>query len=125
MVFLVFIGFLYPPPAWNVFSFRPEKIPKRFSSGVVVYVLFFSGVSEDSMRSAFHKLRCYLLLTRDSSLRPQAAKRLPNGVEKESKTTSRDDRWTQILTGSLLSFGNLFCQLTVAGTVLNFREICF
>ena len=35
MVFLVFIGFLYPPPAWKVLesSFRPEKFSKRFSFG--------------------------------------------------------------------------------------------
>ena len=33
MAFLVFIGFLYPPPAWKVFSLRPEKLPKRFSFG--------------------------------------------------------------------------------------------
>ena len=33
MVFLVFIGFLYPPPAWKVFALRPEKFFKRFSFG--------------------------------------------------------------------------------------------
>ena len=33
MVFLVFIGFLYPPPAWKVSLLRPEKFSKRFSFG--------------------------------------------------------------------------------------------
>ena len=33
MVFLVFIGFLYPPPAWKGFSLRPEKFSKRYSFG--------------------------------------------------------------------------------------------
>ena len=42
MAFLVFIGFLYPPPAWKVFSLRPEISPKDFLSVVVVYACFFS-----------------------------------------------------------------------------------
>ena len=42
MVFLVFIGFLYPPPAWKVFLFGPEKFSKDFLSVVVVYAFFFS-----------------------------------------------------------------------------------
>ena len=32
MAFLVFIGFLYPPPAWKVF-FEASKFSKRFSFG--------------------------------------------------------------------------------------------
>ena len=42
MVFLVFVGFLYPPPAWENFSLRQEKFPKRFLPVVVVYASFFS-----------------------------------------------------------------------------------
>ena len=33
MVFLVFIGFLYPPPTWKGFSLGPEEFHKRFSFG--------------------------------------------------------------------------------------------
>ena len=39
MVFLVFMGFLYPPPAWNVFHFVPRKVLQkilfRWWSGVL------------------------------------------------------------------------------------------
>ena len=33
MVCLVFIGFLYPPLTWKVFSLRPEKFLKLYSFG--------------------------------------------------------------------------------------------
>ena len=48
MVFLVFIGFLYPPPAWKVFLSGQKSSPKDFLSVVVVYAFFFSdcGVLE-------------------------------------------------------------------------------
>ena len=42
MVFLVFIGFLYPPLAWKAFLWGQKKFPKRFSLVVVVYAFFFS-----------------------------------------------------------------------------------
>ena len=42
MVFLVFIGFLYPPPAWKVFLLVQKSSPKDFLSVVVVYAFFFS-----------------------------------------------------------------------------------
>ena len=42
MVFLVFMGFLYPPPAWESFSLRPEKFSKRFSFGGGCVRVFFS-----------------------------------------------------------------------------------
>ena len=37
MVFLVFIGFLYPPLAWKVFLWGQKSSPKDFLSVVVVY----------------------------------------------------------------------------------------
>ena len=40
MVFLVFIGFLYPPPAWKVFLLGQKSSLKDFLS-VVVGVRFF------------------------------------------------------------------------------------
>ena len=43
MVFLVFIGFLYPPPAWKVFLLGQKSSPKDFLSVVVVYAFFFSA----------------------------------------------------------------------------------
>ena len=43
MASLVFRGFLHLPPAWKVFSLRPEKVSKKeFLSVVVVYAFFFS-----------------------------------------------------------------------------------
>ena len=45
MVFLVFIGFLYPPPAWKVFLSGQKSSPKDFLSVVVVYAFFFSAAS--------------------------------------------------------------------------------
>ena len=33
LVFLVFVGFLFLPPAWKAFSLRPEKFSKRCSIG--------------------------------------------------------------------------------------------
>ena len=42
MVFLVFIGFLYPPPAWKVFLLGQKSSPKDLLSVVVVYAFFFS-----------------------------------------------------------------------------------
>ena len=42
MVFLIFIGFLYPPPAWKVFLSGQKSSPKDFFSVVVVYAFFFS-----------------------------------------------------------------------------------
>ena len=44
MVFLVFIGFLYPPPAWEVFLLGQKSSPKDFLSVVVVYAFFFSAL---------------------------------------------------------------------------------
>ena len=44
MVFLVFIGFLYPPPAWKVFLLGQKSSPKDFLSVVVVYAFFFSAL---------------------------------------------------------------------------------
>ena len=38
MVFLVFIGFLCPPPAWKVF-FEARKVPQK------IFVFFFGGGS--------------------------------------------------------------------------------
>ena len=43
IVFLIFIGFLYSPPAWKVFLWGQKSSPKFFLSVVVVYALFFSG----------------------------------------------------------------------------------
>ena len=43
MLFLVFIGFLYPPPAWKVFLSGQKSSPKDFLLVVVVYAFFFSG----------------------------------------------------------------------------------
>ena len=40
MVFLVFIGFLYPPLVWKVFLLGQKSSPKDFLS--VVYAFFFS-----------------------------------------------------------------------------------
>ena len=40
--FVVFIGPLYPPPAWKVFLSGQKSSPKDFLSVVVVYVFFFS-----------------------------------------------------------------------------------
>ena len=40
MVFLVFIGFWYPPPAWKVFLFGQKSSPNDFLSVVVVYAFF-------------------------------------------------------------------------------------
>ena len=37
MAFLVFIGFLYPPPAWKVFLSGQKSSPKDFLLVVVVY----------------------------------------------------------------------------------------
>ena len=42
MVFLVFIGFLYPPPAWKVFLWGQKSSPTDFLSVVVVSAFFFS-----------------------------------------------------------------------------------
>ena len=42
MAFLVFIGFLYPPPAWKVFLWGQKSSPKNFLSVVVVYAFLFS-----------------------------------------------------------------------------------
>ena len=42
MVFLVFIGFLYPPPAWKVFLSGQKSSPNDFLSVVVVYAFLFS-----------------------------------------------------------------------------------
>ena len=42
MVFLVFIGFLYPPPTWKVFLSSQKSSPKDFLSVVVVYAFFLS-----------------------------------------------------------------------------------
>ena len=39
-VFLVFIGFLYPPPIWKVILRGQTSSPKDFLSVVVVYALF-------------------------------------------------------------------------------------
>ena len=44
MVFLVFIGFLYPPPAWKVFLLGQKSSPKDFLSVVVVYAFFSSDL---------------------------------------------------------------------------------
>ena len=41
MVFLVFIGFLYPPPALNVFLLGQKSSPNDFLSVIVVYVFSF------------------------------------------------------------------------------------
>ena len=46
MVFLVFIGFGYPPPAWKVFLFGQKSSPKDFLSVVVVYAFLFSAGEE-------------------------------------------------------------------------------
>ena len=43
MFFLVFIGFLYPPPAWKAFLLGQKSSPKDFLSVVVVYAFFFSA----------------------------------------------------------------------------------
>ena len=43
MACLVFIGFLYPPPAWKVFLWCQRSSPKDFLSVVVVYTFFFSA----------------------------------------------------------------------------------
>ena len=43
MVFLVFIGFLYPPPVWKVFLLGQKSSPKDFLSVVVVYAFIFSA----------------------------------------------------------------------------------
>ena len=43
MVFLVFIGFLYPPPAWKVFLWGQKSSPNDLLSVVVVYAFLFSG----------------------------------------------------------------------------------
>ena len=40
MAFLVFIGFLYLPPAWKVFLRGQKSSPNDFLSVVVVYVFF-------------------------------------------------------------------------------------
>ena len=50
MVFLVFIGFLYPPLAWKVFLCSQKSSPKDFLSVVVVYAFFFSVLSEVNKR---------------------------------------------------------------------------
>ena len=50
MVFLGFIGFLYPPPAWKVFLLGQKSSPKDFLSVVVVYAFFFSEKSEKARR---------------------------------------------------------------------------
>ena len=42
MVFLVFIGFLCPPPASKVFLGGQKSSPKDFLLVVVVYTFFFS-----------------------------------------------------------------------------------
>ena len=42
MVFLVSLGFLYPPPAWKIFSLRPEKFSKRIFFGGGRVRFFFS-----------------------------------------------------------------------------------
>ena len=50
MVFLVFIGFLYPPPVWKVFLLGQKSSPNDFLSVVVVYAFFSSA------RANFSKL---------------------------------------------------------------------
>ena len=42
VAFLVLIGFLYPPPAWEVFFSGQKSSPKDHLSVVVVYVLLCS-----------------------------------------------------------------------------------
>ena len=44
MVFLVFIGFLYRPPAWKVFLWGQKSSPQDLLSVVVVYAFFFSAI---------------------------------------------------------------------------------
>ena len=56
MVFLVFIGFSYLPPAWNVFLWGQKSSPKDFLSVVVVYAFLFSakgGCFEQGIASTF------------------------------------------------------------------------
>ena len=43
MALLIFIGFLYPSPAWKVFLSGQKGSPKDFLSVVVVYAFFFSA----------------------------------------------------------------------------------
>ena len=44
MVFLVFIRFLYPPPAWKVFLRGQKSSPEVLFSVVVVRVHIFSSL---------------------------------------------------------------------------------
>ena len=46
MEFLVFIGFLYPPPAWKVFLWGQKSSPKDFLLVVVVYAFFLLRVGQ-------------------------------------------------------------------------------
>ena len=46
MVFLVFVGLLYPPSTWKVFLGGQKSSPNDFVSVVVVYAFFFSASSQ-------------------------------------------------------------------------------
>ena len=76
MVFLVFIGFLYPPPAWKVFLSGQKSSPKDFLSVVVVYAFFFSvlgfrreepGMSREFCRDVPDPWRCSKSFCKKSS----------------------------------------------------------
>ena len=65
VVDMVFLGFLYPPPAWKVFLWGQKSSPKDFLSVVVVYVFFFSVVIRDEcagLKTSHGALRCWLCL---------------------------------------------------------------
>ena len=53
MVFLVLIGFSYPPLTWQVFLRGQKSSPNYFLSVVVVYAFFFSAHFPSDFRACF------------------------------------------------------------------------
>ena len=92
IVFLVFIGFLYPPPAWKVFLLGEKSSPKDFLSVAVVYAFFFSVVIFFSLTEA--------PLPDPNPTPPNTLKRTRNGPETEPKRSRNgagtEPKWTEI-----------------------------
>ena len=90
MVFLVFIGFLYPPLAWKVFYLQPEKFPKWFSFGggrVRFFLLCISHSSYQRGQNYYKREHFTKIIFRGNSFCKYYKKTLHSARRNEKKTT--------------------------------------